>query len=192
MTSDEYIAAMEQNIKLLQKKINVLDETNGLYKDMTIPESKTNKSQLPFEINDFNQNNSKEIIKGHLIEGYHEAKARKIIPMPGLTASFCYDFSKNEWWSKGPMHLIYGWEDQCNGNFEEVLKMVIKKDKQRFEDLVFYSIGKESRVITEPILIKNGNQIVEEYNFLYHNGDYERRSPLLLQGHTRLIGINAH
>ena len=90
------------------------------------------------------------------------------------------------------MHLIWGWEDQCNGNFEEVLKMVIKKDKQRFEDLVFDSIGKESHVITEPILIENGNQIVEEYNFLYHNGDYERRSPLLLQGHTRLIRINAH
>ena len=190
MEQDKYIAVMEQNIKLLQQKINVLDETNGSYKDMTIPEFKTNKSQLPFEINDFNQNNSKEIIKGHLIEGYHEAKARKIIPMPGLEASFCYDFSKNEWWSKGPMHLIWGWEDQCNGNFEEVLKMVIKKDKQRFEDLVFDSIGKESHVITEPILIENGNQIVEEYNFLYHNGDYEHRSPLLLQGHTKLIRIN--
>ena len=52
---------------------------------------------LPIEINDFNQNNSKEIIKGHLIEGCHEAKARKIIPMPGLEASFCYDFLKNKW-----------------------------------------------------------------------------------------------
>ena len=192
MSKDEYIAVVEQNIKLLQQKINVLDETNGSYKDMTIPEFKTNKGQLPFEINDFNQNNSKEIIKGHLIEGYHETKARQIIPMPGLTASFSYDFSKNEWWSKGPMHLIYGWGDQCSGNFEEVLKMVAKKDKQRFENLIFDSIGKESHVITEPILIENGNQIVEEYNFLYHNGDYERRSPLLLQGHTRLIGINAH
>ena len=88
------------------------------------------------------------------------------------------------------MHLIWGWEDQCNGNFEEVLKMVIEKEKQRFEDLVFDSIGKESHVITEPILIKNGNQIVEEYNFLYHNDDYEHRSPLLLQGHSKLIRIN--
>ena len=109
---------------------------------MLISGFKTNKSQLPFKINDFNQNNSREIIKDDLMEGYHEAKARKIIPMPGLEASFCYDFSKNEWWAKGPMHLIYGWADQCNGNFEEVLKMVVKKDKQRFENLVFDSIGK--------------------------------------------------
>jgi hypothetical protein len=181
---------MEQNIKLLQQKINILDETNGSNKGMTIPEFKTNKSQLPFEINDFNQNNSREVIKGHLSEGCHEPKKRKVIPMPGLEASFCYEFLKNEWWSKGPMHLIWGWENKFNGNFEEVVKMVTKKDKQRFEDLVFDSIGKGSHVITEPILIENGNQIVEEYNFLYHNGDYEYRSPLLLQGHTKLIRIN--
>ena len=159
MSKDEYIAVMEQNINLLRQKINVLDETNGLYKDMTIPEFKTNNSQLPFEINDFDQNNSEEIIKGHLMEGYYEAKARKVIPMPGLEASFCYDFLKNEWWSKGPMHLIWGWEDQCNGNFEEVLQMIVNKDKQRFEDLIFDSIGKESHVITEPILIKNGKSV---------------------------------
>ena len=68
--------------------------------------------------------------------------------------------------------------------------MVVNKDKQWFEDLIFNAIGKESHVTTEPILIKNGNQIVEEYNFLYHADDYEHRSPLLLQGHTKLIGIN--
>ena len=94
MSKDEYIAVMEQNIKLLRQKINVLDETNGLYKDMTIPEFKTHKSKLPFEISNFNQNNSNEIVKGHLMEEYREAKARKIIPMPGITASFFYDFSK--------------------------------------------------------------------------------------------------
>ena len=190
MSKDEYITVMERKIKLLKSKINDLYETNGSYNDMTLPEFKTNKSQLPFETNDFNQNNSKEVIKGHLIEGYHEAKARKIIPMPGLTASFCYDFSKNEWWSKGPMHLIWGWEDQCNGNFEEVLKLVIDADKQRFEDGVFASIGRESRVVTRPILLENGNQIIEEYTYLYQGSAYEKRSPILLQGKTTLIGIN--
>ena len=190
MSKDEYIAVMEQNIKLLQQKINVLDDTNGPYESIKIPEFKIHKSRLPSAINDFNQNNSKEIIKGHLMEGYREAKARKIIPIPGITASFCYDFSKNEWWSKGPMHLIWGWEDQCNGNFEEVLKLVIDADKQRFEDGVFASIGRESRVATRPILIENGNQIIEEYTYLYQSGDYEKRSPILLQGKTTLIGIN--
>ena len=173
MIKDEYITMMERKIEFLQSKINDLYETNGSYKDMTIPEFKTNNSQLPFEINDFDQNNSKEIIKGHLIEGYHEAKARKVIPMPGLEASFCYDFSKNEWWSKGPMHLIWGWEDQCNGNFEEVLKLVINADKQRFEGCVFASIGRESHVVTKPLLLENGNQIIGEYTYLYRGGDYE-------------------
>ena len=68
--------------------------------------------------------------------------------------------------------------------------MVVKKDKDEFEDRIFGSIGKESHVITKPILLENGNQIIEEYNFLYHGGDYEHRSPLLLQGNTRLVGIN--
>lgn len=190
MTSDEYIAAMEQNIKLLRQKINILDETNVSYKEMPLPEFKTHKSQLPFEINNFNQNNANEIVKGHLMEGYREAKARKIIPMPGITASFCYDFAKNEWWSKGPMHLIRGWQDQCNSNFEEVLKLVIDADKQRFEDGVFALVGRESHVVTRPILLENGNQIVEEYTYLYQGGDYKKRSPILLQGKTTLIGIN--
>ena len=125
-----------------------------------------------------------------MLEEYNQSKSRKIIPMPGLEASFCYDFKKNEWWSKGPMHLIWGWEDQCNGNFEEVLKLVIDEDKQRFEDGVFGSIGKESRVVTRPILLENGNQIIEEYTYLYQGDDYEKRSPILLQGKTTLIGIN--
>ena len=68
--------------------------------------------------------------------------------------------------------------------------MVVKKDKQRFEDLIFDSIGKESHVITEPILIENGNQIIEEYTYLYQGDDHEKRSPILLQGKTTLIGIN--
>ena len=67
MSEDEYIAVLEQNIKLLQQNINVLDETNVSYKDMPLPEFKTHKSQLPLEISNFNQNNSNEIVKGHLI-----------------------------------------------------------------------------------------------------------------------------
>ena len=141
MGKDEYIAVMEQNIKLLQQKINVLDETNGSYKDMTIPKFKTNKSQLPFKINDFNQNNSREIIKDDLMEGYHEAKARKIIPMPGLEASFCYDFSINRATWIGLMQLIYGWRDLCDPTFEDVLGFVVDSDKQRFQDVAFGNIG---------------------------------------------------
>ena len=190
MEQDKYIAAMEQNIKLLQKEIKNLDEIADPYKFTKIPEIKVHKSQLPFEVKGFSHDNSEERIKGHLLEEYNQSKSRKIVPMPGLMASFCYDFRKNEWWSKGRMHLIWGWEDQCNGNFDEVLKLVISADKQRFEGLVFGSIGRESYVVTKPLLLENGNQIVEEYNFLYHSGDYEKRSPILLQGKTTLIGIN--
>ena len=190
MSKDEYIAVMEENIKLLQQKINVLDETNGLYKDMTIPEFKTNNSQLPFEINDFDQNNSKETIKGHFMEGYHEAKARKIIPMPGITATFCYDFSTNKSTWIGPMQLIYGWLERYDASFEEVLGLVVDSDKQRFQDVAFSNIGKKNYIVTDAILLKNGNQIREEYNYLYHDSDYEKRSPILLHGKTTLTGVN--
>ena len=190
MDKDENISNMELCIELLQKEIKNLDEIADSYKYITVPRIKTHRSQLSFDITDFSNDNSEERIKGHLLEEYNQSKSRKIIPMPGLEASFCYDFKKNEWWSKGPMHLIWGWEDQCNGNFEEVLKLVIDADKQRFEDGVFASIGRESRVATRPILIENGNQIIEEYTYLYQGDDYEKRSPILLQGKTTLIGIN--
>lgn len=190
MNGDKYIKELELRICLLKSKINVLDKKKASYKGMTIVEFETRKSQLPFEVKDFNRNNSRELTKVHSIEGYHEVKARKVFPIPGLTASFCYDYSKNEWSSYGLMHLIWGWEDKCKGNFEDLLKLVIKRDKQRFQDLIFNSIYKESHVITEPISLKNGNQIIEEYTYLYHGGDYEKKSPILLQGRTTLIGIN--
>ena len=190
MSKDEYIAVMEQNIKFLQKKINILDETNGSYKGMSIPEFKTHKSQLPLEISNFNQNNSNEIVKGHLMEGYREAKARKIIPIPGITANFCYDFSKNKSTWIGPMQFIYGWLERYDASFEEVLGFIVDSDKQRFQDVAFGNIGKKNYIATEAILLENGNQIIEEYNYLYHGGDYEKKSPILLQGKTTLIGIN--
>ena len=190
MSKDEYIAVMEQNIKLLRQKINVLDEINGSYKDMTIPEFKTNNSQLPFEISNFNQNNANEIVKGHSMEGYREAKARKIIPMPGITATFCYDFSTNKSTWIGPMQLIYGWAELYEPSFEEILGYVVDSDKQRFQEVVFANVCKKNYVVTEAILLENGNQILEEYIYLYQGGDYEKRSPILLQGKTTLIGIN--
>ena len=190
MSKDEYIAVMEQNIKLLQQEINNLDETNVSYRDMTIPKFKTNNSQLPFEINDFDQNNSKEIVKGHLMEGYRKAKARKIIPMPGITTTFCYDFSTNKSTWIGPMQLIYGWEELYEPSFEKILGYVVDSDKQRFQEVVFANVCKKNYVVTEAILLENGNQVIEEYIYLYHGSDYEKRSPILLQGKTTLIGIN--
>ena len=74
--------------------------------------------------------------------------------------------------------------------FSKAVKLGIDADKQRFEDSVFASIGRESRVVTKPILLENGNQIIEEHTYLYQSGDYEKRSPILLQGKTTLIGIN--
>ena len=190
MSKDEYIAVMEQNIKLLQQKINVLDETNVSYKEMPPPEFKTHKSQLPFEISNFNQNNANEIVKGHLMEGYREAKARKIIPMPGITATFCYDFSTNKSTWIGPMQLIYGWLERYDASFEEVLGFIVDSDKQRFQDVAFGNVCKKNYIVTEAILLENGNQVIEEYIYLYHGSDYEKRSPILLQGKTTLIGIN--
>lgn len=190
MSEDEYIAVMEQNIKLLQQKINVLDETNVSYKDMPLPEFKIHKSQLPLEISNFNQNNSNEIVKGHLMEGYREAKPRKIIPMPGITASFCYDFLKNKATWIGPMQFIYGWLERYDASFEEILGYIVDSDKQWFQEVVFGNVSKKNYIVTEAILLENGNQIIEEYIYLYHGGDYEKRSPILLQGKTTLIGIN--
>lgn len=190
MDKEKYISAIEENIDFLQKQIRNLDAITGSYKYIETPKIKGNKGQLSFEAKGFSSDEIRDRLKDYLLAEDREAQGRKIVPMPGLEASFCYDFVKNEWWAKGPTHLIWGFEDQRNSNFEEVIQMVVKKDENEFEDRIFGSIGKGSHVITKPILLENGNQIIEEYNFLYHGGDYEHRSPLLLQGKTKLVGIN--
>jgi len=189
MGTDEHIETVERNIKVLQEKIKTLDTLVAPYAHLTIPKIQVNKSQLPFVAKGFSHDNFRKRIKGYLHAEYQEHKERKIIPMPGIKAAFCYDFARNEWWTKGPMHLIWGWKDYCAGNFDEVLKLVVDEDKQPFQDLVFGSVGKENQVITEPIILENGNTIIEKYYFLYHKGDYEKRSPVLLQGTSELIGI---
>ena len=64
-------------------------------------------------------------------------------------------------------------------NFEDVLGFVVDSDKQRFQDVAFGIIGKKGYIATEPISLENGNQIIEEYYYLYNTGDYEKRSPIL-------------
>ena len=73
---------------------------------------------------------------------------------------------------------------------EKILGYVVDSDKQRFQEVVFANVCKKNYVVTEAILLENGNQVIEEYTYLYHGSDYEKRSPILLQGKTTLIGIN--
>ena len=89
-----------------------------------------------------------------------------------------------------PLQLIYGWLERYDASFEEILGYIVDSDKQRFQEVVFGNVCKKNNIVTEAILLENGNQIIEEYNYLYHGGDYEKRSPILLQGKTTLIGIN--
>ena len=89
---DTYIANMEENIKLLKKQIKKLGETA--------------------KAKGFSHDNSREKAKGYLLAEYLEAKKRKIIPMPGIEATFCYDFLNNISTWYGPMQFIYGWNER--------------------------------------------------------------------------------
>lgn len=186
MDDKKYILDIEGKIALLRNEIQNING-RGLVQSGVIPYIKTNISQLPFDIENLDINSSLFEVKDFLLDEYHKAKNRKIIPMPGIEATFCYDFLTNVSTWCGPMQLIYGWDDRYDASFEEVLEFIAVKDQQRFEDIAFGMVGKKSHVITKPLLLCNGHTIIEEYNFLYHGGDYERKSPILLQGKTTLV-----
>jgi hypothetical protein len=190
MDIDLYIAELEDNIKNVKNKIKSLEVSSSLDCFSKIPIIKTCESQLPFKVIDFPLDFSIKNVKDHLLEGSNKFKDRKIIPIPGLEASFCYDFFENISTWQGPMQLIYGLGNTCESSFEEILGLVVFRDKQRFQDVVFDSVGRKNTVSTKPILLENGNIITEKYDFIYHKEDYERRSPILLQGKSRLIGID--
>ena len=189
MDIDDRILELECYIEDFKKKIDYLDKSAFQVKYHSLPNFKTNKSQLPFESKNFKSQTFSETIRSLLIEESCNVLSKKITPMPGLEASFCYNFLKNVSTFKGPMQFIYGLSETSEVWFEEILRFAILRHKKRFQDMALGVIGKEDRVVTRPVLLENGNTIIEEYDFFYHNGDYEKKSPVLLQGKTKLIKI---
>ncbi len=187
MDIDNHILELEKSIEVFKKKIENFDKSVFPVKYHSLPNFKTNNSQLPFEFQSFKSQIFGEVIRALLFDESCNVISKKVIPMPGLEASFCYDFLTNVSTFKGPMQLIYGLGDTCEASFEEILGLVVSRDKQRFQDIALGLVGKEDHVVTRPILLENGNTIIEEYDFLYHKGDYEKKSPVLLQGKTKLI-----
>ena len=72
--------------------------------------------------------------------------------------------------------------------FEEVKSLIEPKDRQRFQDTLLNS-RKRKKVSTDTTRLVNGNAIVEEYNYTYHPEDDEMRSPISIEGETRLVAI---
>ena len=70
--------------------------------------------------------------------------------------------------------------------FEEVKSLIEAKERQRFQDTLLDS-RKRKKVSTDTTRLVNGNTIVELYNYIYHPEDYEMRSPISIEGETRLV-----
>ena len=155
MNIDDHILELEVCIEDFKKKIDCFDKSVFPVKYHSLPNFKTNKSQLPFESKNFKSQTFSETIRSLLLEESCNVMSKKIIPMPGLEASFCYDFLKNVSTLKGPMQLIYGLSETSEVSFDEILRLVILRDKQRFQDIALGMIGKKGRDVTKPILLKN-------------------------------------
>ena len=181
------LIAKAKAFTILKQKIKYFDKLGLPFRYSYLQKFHENTSHLPFDDLSFMSKAFGETIRSYLLEDYSYAIEKKIIPLPGLVADFCYDFHENTATWQGPMQFIYGFGETCEASFQEILGLVVFRDKQRFQDVAFNSVGKESYVITKPILLENGNTIIEEYYFLYHKGDYEKRSPVLLQGKTKLV-----
>ena len=112
-----------------------------------------------------------------------------------INATFSYDFKTSLSKPNKLTRLIYYLGKSCLFDygkdlftFEEVKSLIEQKDRQRFEDTLLDSC-KRKKVSTDTIRLVNGNSIVEVYNYIYHPEDYEMRSPISIEGETRLVAI---
>ena len=111
------------------------------------------------------------------------------------SATFSYDFKTGLSKPNKLTRLIYYIGKSCPFDyekdlftFEEVKSLIEPKDRQRFQDTLLDS-RKKKKVSTDTTRLVNGNAIVELYNYIYHPEDYEMRSPISIEGETRLVAI---
>ena len=111
------------------------------------------------------------------------------------SATFSYDFKTGLSKPNKLTRLIYYIGKGCPFDygkdlftFEEVKSLIESKDRQRFQDTLLNS-RKRKKVSTDTTRLVNGNAIVEVYNYIYHPEDYEMRSPISIEGETRLVAI---
>jgi hypothetical protein len=116
-------------------------------------------------------------------------KFGKIIKLPtrlkvGATGSFYFDVKNNKsYWDRN-LYPILG-EAEGENTFENIVKLVDVKDRTKFQEMSVGHKGKETKVETSPILMRNGNTIIETYNFLIspEHGLYG------IVGNTELVAV---
>ena len=120
--------------------------------------------------------------------------SERSFPLPP-SATFSYDFKTGLSKPNKLTRLIYYIGKSCPFDygkdlftFEEVKSLIEPKDRQRFQDTLLNS-RKRKKVTTDTTRLVNGNAIVEVYNYIYHPGDHEMRSPISIEGETRLVEI---
>ena len=120
--------------------------------------------------------------------------SERSFPLPP-SATFSYDFKTGLSKPNKLTRLIYYIGKSCPFDygkdlftFEEVKSLIEPKDRQRFQDTLLNS-RKRKKVSTDTTRLVNGNAIVEVYNYIYHPEDYEMRSPISIEGETRLVAI---
>ncbi|SVB89097.1 uncharacterized protein METZ01_LOCUS241951, partial [marine metagenome] len=66
MGIDDHIFELENSIEVFKKKIKNFDESVSQAKYHSLPYFKTNNSQLPFELQDFESEGLSGVIRDHL------------------------------------------------------------------------------------------------------------------------------
>ena len=123
-----------------------------------------------------------------MIHNHQEKIARhKIVPLPGTTGIFSFDFATDVTSGNGQDRLIWGVGLQEEYNFDRAMQAVHKDYQQLFHDMSLGKIGKEKNVEFE-LLLKNGNRTLEKYDFVGHKEDNEiTNTPLKIIGSTTLL-----
>jgi hypothetical protein len=190
---DKHIASLEINIDRLNTKINSLDEIARVYEYDLISRIKTNKSQLPFKVN-----NIKEVTKGHLLEEpwptwrhfiiEKKERSSNLLSFPNPSGHFEYDAVNDLITLMDDAEAnLWDWDREKAIKYSDLLASVDDGDKEKFME---QTIGhNKSYVITSPIRISSGNVIREELIYSHHPDDYERRSLMKITGVTNLIKV---
>lgn len=113
-------------------------------------------------------------------------KSGKIITFP-IVGTFSYNFQFDRGVPDPMERKLLGLPDG-DLKYGDVLNCVDHKSRTIFEEQVG-TVGHADIVQTPDITMSNGNVVRETYLFKYHSEDYERSSPIEIEGLSCLVRV---
>ena len=111
---------------------------------------------------------------------------RKVIPIfekKPRVGDFLYDIRAEKATVSDTLKQIWDFPSKVI-NIGQIIDRVFYKHRTQFLEVAIDSVGKVDHVTTLAFTLDNGSKVYEHYRYIYHSEDYERKSPLFIEGKT--------